>query len=528
MTVLKPLAVSTPQSPDDAFEDAWQRLLLMLENTAQFNTLFVFSGNQVLELALQQRLHHTVMSQSLHWRFVPQWDESTTGQAHRFLLAAQWVATANVQLQAAHWVAEQIVKEILQSLFSPNSEDSVERNIFWFDLRSCLGRLVVAWLDALHDALIVDGNVVAKDSAVKDLGSAYDLACQHSQHLLLARLNERRGQLEKLGPLVIVLPLDQTKAASLYAPDLWTVRLSSLYLEGFSASADSSAQSLSQVLPQVERTHTSLSDAQLAVLQKWQQAFAQNATDHLLISDGWLAIDTARRLGQTDQALTVARQCLNLAYSRGSLREQMVSQAMLGDVLARAGDATTALGAYQIALKLSQNLAEIHADSAEAQRDLSVSFERVAGILEAQGEREKALLEYRKSLVIAEKLASSDPKNTDWKRDLSVSYERVAGILEAQGEREKALLEYRKSLVIREKLASSDPKNTDWQIDLVVSYWKLSGLAMPKDAAVLLEDALQILKRLDAAGALRADQKGWQAMMQARLDSLKQISSTAV
>lgn len=198
MTVLKPLAVSTPQSPDDAFddafEDAWQRLLLMLENTAQFNTLFVFSGNQVLELALQQRLHHTVMSQSLHWRFVPQWDESTTGQAHRFVLAAQWVATANVQLQAAHWVAEQIVKEILQSLFNPISVGSAERNVFWFDLRSGLGSMVVAWLDALHDALIVDGSTVAKDSVVKDLGSAYDLACQHSQHLLLARLNERRGQ----------------------------------------------------------------------------------------------------------------------------------------------------------------------------------------------------------------------------------------------------------------------------------------------------------------------------------------------
>ena len=79
------------------------------------------------------------------------------------------------------------------------------------------------------------------------------------------------------------------------------------------------------------------------------------------------------------------------------------------------------------------------------------------------------------------------------------------------------------ALRFSEKLAASDPKNSDWQTDLVASAWRLSGLihdtASQRAAAVLLRNALQILARLKAAGALRADQQSWSQMIQQRLDS---------
>ena len=79
--------------------------------------------------------------------------------------------------------------------------------------------------------------------------------------------------------------------------------------------------------------------------------------------------------------------------------------------------------------------------------------------------------------------------------------------------------------VLSEKLAASDPKNSDWQTDLVVSAWNISGLAEDiasrQMASTLLRSALQILARLKATGALRADQQGWSQMIQQRLDGWK-------
>ena len=170
-------------------------------------------------------------------------------------------------------------------------------------------------------------------------------------------------------------------------------------------------------------------------------------------------------------------------------------------------DATQAIAAYERVLLIESN-------------DLAV-LNVLIRLYSSVGNSSKALELTDDMVSFAQIRSDSDPKNTDWQRDLSVSFNKVAGILEAQGEREKALLEYRKSLVIREKLASSDPKNTDWQTDLVVSYWKISELATPEDATALLRDALNILIKVDAAGGLRANQKGWQAMVQARLETLK-------
>ena len=88
-----------------------------------------------------------------------------------------------------------------------------------------------------------------------------------------------------------------------------------------------------------------------------------------------------------------------------------------------------------------------------------------------------------------------------------------------------ALKSYQDGLDIRKRLAALDPANTEWQTDLVVSAWKMSGLVphgLTREAsAVQLQDALVILARLKANGALRADQQGWSQMIQQRLDSWK-------
>jgi tetratricopeptide (TPR) repeat protein len=114
-----------------------------------------------------------------------------------------------------------------------------------------------------------------------------------------------------------------------------------------------------------------------------------------------------------------------------------------------------------------------------------------------------------------------DPSNKNLERDLSVSFNKIGDLQNAEGKRTEALASYQAGLVIAKRLAELDKANTHWQTGLVVSFWKISGLVPAKEAAALLQQGLSVLQRLDTAGALRADQKGWQAMLQSRLDGLK-------
>jgi hypothetical protein len=62
------------------------------------------------------------------------------------------------------------------------------------------------------------------------------------------------------------------------------------------------------------------------------------------------------------------------------------------------------------------------------------------------------------------------------------------------------------------------PDDVEAQTDLVVSYFKIAQAT--KDAGRRkseLEDALRIVKALNAKGLLSADQKEWQAMIEAEL-----------
>ena len=124
-------------------------------------------------------------------------------------------------------------------------------------------------------------------------------------------------------------------------------------------------------------------------------------------------------------------------------------------------------------------------------------------------------------LGLTQARAKTDPTNTQWQRDLSVSYERIGDLQNAEGKRPEALASYQAGLAIAKSLAELDKANTEWQTDLVVSAWKISALVDAKAAKHMLQDALKTLARLDATGALRADQKDWPAMLQQRLDSLK-------
>lgn len=64
-------------------------------------------------------------------------------------------------------------------------------------------------------------------------GHSHDAIWDSARTEFLYRLNERRASLvqEHARPVVLALPLDWTKRAAEAAPDLWTIRQPSIYLE---------------------------------------------------------------------------------------------------------------------------------------------------------------------------------------------------------------------------------------------------------------------------------------------------------
>ncbi len=164
-------------------------------------------------------------------------------------------------------------------------------------------------------------------------------------------------------------------------------------------------------------------------------------------------------------------------FSRAQ-RNLSISYEKLGDVCVTQGDLPGAKDYYQKALEISQKLAEASPDSAEAQRDLSVSYEKLGNVCMKQGDLPGARDYHQNALEISQKLAKASPDSAKAQRDLSVSYEKLGDVCVKQGELPGAKDYYQKALEISQKLAEASPDSAQAQRDLLVSYEKLGDVCM--------------------------------------------------
>jgi tetratricopeptide (TPR) repeat protein len=173
---------------------------------------------------------------------------------------------------------------------------------------------------------------------------------------------------------------------------------------------------------------------------------------------------------------------------------------------------------YRKSLAIRERLVAVDPDNPEWSRLLAGNCERIGDVLRDDGRRSEALEFYRRSLAIREKLAAADPASVRRQSDLTIPYDRIANELLAQGQRAEALALYKKSLEIRERLLAADPDNAEWQLDVVFSLYKLALAGdTPRDR---LARALEMLRRLDAAGRLGSNRKGFISEIERRLAAL--------
>jgi tetratricopeptide (TPR) repeat protein len=143
-------------------------------------------------------------------------------------------------------------------------------------------------------------------------------------------------------------------------------------------------------------------------------------------------------------------------------------------------------------------------------------YERLGDLLRYLGQGEGAQKYYEQSLALSERLARAEPNRADYQRDLSVSYERLGDLLRDLGQGEGAQKYYGQSLALSERLARAEPNRADYQWDLAASLARVPTYDSAGGPAALRR-ALDILKDLEARGALLPTQEPWITEIESRL-----------
>jgi tetratricopeptide (TPR) repeat protein len=237
--------------------------------------------------------------------------------------------------------------------------------------------------------------------------------------------------------------------------------------------------------------------------------------------------DVLMSLNRPDEALVEYRKGLAIDKESAAAdldnteaqRDFVVSQVKIGDVMLAGANPNGALTEYRKALAILKQLADSDSGNTEWQRDMTVVYSKIGDTLMAAGDQSGALAEYRDGIAILQKLATADQGNTDWQSDLSSAHTRAGSVLMRLGRRDEAVEEFRAAAAIDENLAKVDPHNARWQIDFVLSLWHLAADVGDRPRARYTR-ALEILRRLDSAGTLKAEQRGWISQIEQLLAQL--------
>ncbi len=223
--------------------------------------------------------------------------------------------------------------------------------------------------------------------------------------------------------------------------------------------------------------------------------------------------DTDKALSHYQRSLAISQRLLAAnPESAQAARDVLVNFNKLSDFLTRRGlpgDADKAMGHNQRSLEISERLLVANPDSAQAARDVSVSLIMMADFLARRGlpgDADKALAHYQRSLEVSERLLVANPDSAQATRDVSVSWNKLADFLVRRGlpgDVDTALGHYQRSLEVRERLLVANPDSAQAARDVSVSWNKLADFlarrGFPGDADMALahyQRSLEVSERL--------------------------------
>lgn len=181
-------------------------------------------------------------------------------------------------------------------------------------------------------------------------------------------------------------------------------------------------------------------------------------------------------------------------------RDLSMSHDRMGDVLRQMGEPQMALSHYQASLEISEELAQAELGDANAQRDLSVSHNNLGNVMLQMGKPQVSLTHYQASLKICEQLAHAYPGDALAQRDLFIGYYKLGDALWRLGKPQEAHRYYQVGLKINEQLAQAEPNNALAQRDLFASYFKsgdvLRQIGLSAEAFTHYQDGLKVSEQL--------------------------------
>ena len=239
--------------------------------------------------------------------------------------------------------------------------------------------------------------------------------------------------------------------------------------------------------------------------------------------------DLKLALGDAAAALSLAEESVRVA--RGLSRRDPDNTLWLRDIAVgldqimslrqRQGDLAAARAAAAEGLEIRRGLVRRDGANTQWQRDLAVGLNRDGELRQQARDQAGALASYQESVAVIRGLLAKSPENLQLQRDLTVTLNKLASCRVALGDLPAAREAYGEALAISRDLAGRDPRNVEGQTDLVVGlYMTATATTEVPRRHELLDEALAILDRLQAAGLLTADQSGWKGILTKARDAL--------
>lgn len=230
--------------------------------------------------------------------------------------------------------------------------------------------------------------------------------------------------------------------------------------------------------------------------------------------------DNVIALAAYEEGLSIARQLAGKNLQNKSwMRDLSVSLSKIGDLKFSIGDTKGALAVYVEALENIRRLSAADPDNMLWLRDLSVTLNKTGDIELLGGHDTEAIDNFQQSLTIIRRLAQHDPTNVTFQQDLAITLNKFGDAKLRAGDREAARAAYDESIAALRKVTGSDPQNTSVQVNLAVGLYKVASVEDGSERNQALQEALEILDRLQSENKLAGAQADWPALLRKMLAS---------
>ncbi|MBL8668015.1 MAG: tetratricopeptide repeat protein, partial [Rhodospirillales bacterium] len=183
----------------------------------------------------------------------------------------------------------------------------------------------------------------------------------------------------------------------------------------------------------------------------YEQAFRLDPTDF------WTCVMLARLRQQAGDLRAAGEAARAAKQAVRTDRERYVANFWVGDVLVKAGDLAGARAHLEKGLTIAERLAAQNPGSAEAQRDVSVSLNKLGDVLAEGGDLAGARARFEQCHAVLERLAAQNPGSAEAQRDVSVSLNKLGNVLVKAGDLAGARKRFEEDLAIAERLAAQNP-----------------------------------------------------------------------